>query len=445
MPTLVKRPNSPFWFACFSVTNPDGTVRRLKKSTKRTKKAEAISEAIKLEEAERRESTATTEQAQRAFEILKQAAKTAARGELSEARGREMLASLVEVSTGTPMRSFTVRTWAAEWLAMKKATTKAATRKRYTTHINSFTAWLGDRADAKLEAVTKTDVREFRDAIRSGWNPEGDAPAGPDQPQAIRTAKTTNQYAADAASMFRTAVREGLLLASPAAALERLPEIDSTEREVFTVEEISQIVRAAKKPEWMKGILREDPDDAAARCADWQGLILLGYYSGARLDDCAHLTWGVINKDRSAFTFMPSKTDRKRTRLEIPIHPRLATWLAERAGSISTGPTAPLFPTLATERPGGSQGLSAQFIAIMQTAGVDRRQVRKGIDGVQRAQYARSFHSLRHSLTSTLANLDVPEEIRRKIVGHESAGVHAGYTHTDRATLARAIEKVPSI
>ncbi len=38
---------------------------------------------------------------------------------------------------------------------------------------------------------------------------------------------------------------------------------------------------------------------------------------------------------------------------------------------------------------------------------------------------ARDLIALRHSLTSTLANADVLEEIGRRIVGHESAALHA--------------------
>lgn len=37
MAILLKREGSPYWFAAFDVTMPDGTTRRLKKSTKRTK------------------------------------------------------------------------------------------------------------------------------------------------------------------------------------------------------------------------------------------------------------------------------------------------------------------------------------------------------------------------------------------------------------------------
>jgi integrase len=354
-----------------------------------------------------------------------------------------LLAALVEVSTGAPMRFFTVRTWVAEWLEMKRATSKPATMRRYAAHLEAFIAWLGERADAKLEAVTKADVRGFRDAIRAGWTPEGGAAQDEDETP-VRTAKTCNHYAADVGAVFRAAVREGLLLASPAAALDRLPEHDSTEREVFTVAEVSRLVATAALPAWMKGILRDTPEGAAARCADWQGMILVGFYAGARLGDCAALTWGAVDLDRGTLSFMPAKTERKRKRLEIPLHPRLAAWLAQRAEDADTAPGVPLFPSLAQEQPGGSQGLSAQFVAIMRAAKIDRRTVREGGKG-RRAQHARGFHALRHSLTSTLANLDVPEEIRRRIVGHDSAEVHAGYTHTERETLARAVAKMPSV
>ena len=47
--------------------------------------------------------------------------------------------------------------------------------------------------------------------------------------------------------------------------------------------------------------------------------------------------------------------------------------------------------------------------------------------------------------TSALANADVSDEVRRKIVGHESSEVHAIYTHHEQETLARAIGKLPNV
>jgi hypothetical protein len=92
MATLIKRPGSPFWIAAFDVPQADGTTRRLKKSTKRKKRSEAITEAIRLEELECSASTATGANGSKAYGILSDAAAASAKGELSEARARELLA-----------------------------------------------------------------------------------------------------------------------------------------------------------------------------------------------------------------------------------------------------------------------------------------------------------------------------------------------------------------
>lgn len=451
MATLIKRPNSPFWIAAFDVPQADGTTRRLKKSTKQKKRSEAMTEAIRLKELECSASTATGANGSKAYAILSEAAAAAAKGELSEARARELLARLCEVSTGEPLRFYTVRTWAADWLAVKTTTGKPATLSRYTGSVNAFLAWLGDKADLKLEAITKADVRSFRDAIRDGWTTdkkksgEKKLAKGEKKVSHRRTAKTANHFARDVAGMFRSALREGLLLASPCSALERLPEDDSIEREVFTVAEVSKLVNSAGDDEWQSSVFSDrtlGTETRAARSEDWQGMILVGFYAGARLGDCAHLTWGNVNLTRKTLSFMPAKTDRKRKRLEVPLHPRLVSWLQGRKIGKDD---EPLFPVLSKTSVSGNAGLSSQFVAIMDAGKIDRGTKRVGTKGGARAQHSRSFHALRHSLTSTLANADVSEEIRRRIVGHESAEVHSGYTHHERETLARAVEKMPSV
>ena len=360
MATLIKRPNSPFWIACFDVPQADGTVRRLKQSTKRTKKPEAHAEALRIEEAATKAASSTNETAGKSFAVLTEAADAAARGELSEGRARELLARLCEISTGAPLRFYTVRTWAQAWLTMKAAASERSTQARYKTHVDAFLAWLGERADAKLEIITKADVREFREAIRAGWQaPQEPEPRQGKAAQAPppRTAKTTNHYASDLAGMFRAAVREGLLLASPAAAIGKLPEHDSTERDVFTVAEVGQLVSAAGDPAWLAKLIRSTPE-AAARCQDWQGMILLGFYAGARLGDCARLTWESVNLKRNTLSFMPAKTKRKRKLLEVPLHPRLVTWIKGRDAGAAD---APLFPVMFQD---GHSGLKSAAILI---------------------------------------------------------------------------------
>jgi integrase len=50
-----------------------------------------------------------------------------------------------------------------------------------------------------------------------------------------------------------------------------------------------------------------------------------------------------------------------------------------------------------------------------------------------------SFHSLRHSFNSAMANAGVAQEIRQKLTGHSSAEMNKRYTHHELEPLRAAI------
>jgi hypothetical protein len=227
--------------------------------------------------------TATDEKSTKAFAILTEAAESAARGELSEGRARDLLARLTELSTGQALRFYTVARWRDEWLAMKAATSKLSSLRRYKGHVDDFVEWLGEKANSRLEAVTKIDVRGFRDAIRSGWTGRTDEKGN--EIRTARTAKTTNLYAADVASMFRAAMKDGLILTNPAAALEPLPELDSAERDVFTVAEVGRLVAAAGKFNWQAGMFSKSDPQRKQRSADWEHIPKTNHPHGGPLGD----------------------------------------------------------------------------------------------------------------------------------------------------------------
>ncbi len=56
-----------------------------------------------------------------------------------------------------------------------------------------------------------------------------------------------------------------------------------------------------------------------------------------------------------------------------------------------------------------------------------------------------SFHSLRHSFNSIMANAGVAQEIRQKFTGHSSAEMNKRYTHHELAPLRAAIDAIPSV
>jgi site-specific recombinase XerD len=55
----------------------------------------------------------------------------------------------------------------------------------------------------------------------------------------------------------------------------------------------------------------------------------------------------------------------------------------------------------------------------------------------------KSFHSLRHSFSSALANAGISADVRMKLVGHKSLDVHQRYTHVALAPLKAAIAALP--
>jgi integrase len=115
--------------------------------------------------------------------------------------------------------------------------------------------------------------------------------------------------------------------------------------------------------------------------------------------------------------------------------------LSKLAGSDK--PEKYLMPHMADLRPGGRHGLSQSFKELMKRAGVDSEPVERAA-GV-RTLCRKSFHALRHSFTSALANAGVAPELRMKLTGHTTESVHAGYSHLELQTLKHAISKLPTL
>ena len=80
--------------------------------------------------------------------------------------------------------------------------------------------------------------------------------------------------------------------------------------------------------------------------------------------------------------------------------------------------------------------MSEGFKRIVKKAGIDPMTVPgKGL----RQFTKRTFHSLRHSFNSALANAGVAEEIRMKLTEHQSRPMNECYTHLQVATLKSAV------
>jgi integrase len=155
----------------------------------------------------------------------------------------------------------------------------------------------------------------------------------------------------------------------------------------------------------------------------------LSSFPGQQID------WGPSSRQFDFFRLV--KTDR---RVEVPLHSDLKDQLLLPRAQPKTGEF--LMPHLAKTAVAGHGGLSEQFFKIMERAGIDRRRVQSS---KHRHFSQLSFHALRHSFASNLANAGVPPDLRMRLTGHRSIDVHRRYTHLELAPLVQAIGSLPSL
>ncbi len=381
MPSIYKDPRgrSPFWYVSFF--DADGVQRR--RSTKTEDRALALRLALEWESLGRKGRAGT----------------------VIAAQVRKVVAELVEQATGEALHfqaaSDYFNHWKKQWEASKSKNTIA----RYTQPVDSFLKSLGKRAMQPLANIGPSDLVKWRDSLQKGG----------------RTPSTVNFNIKVVAMVFKKALDLGYITVNPCQGLETIREDVDTERDVFTMDQVKALTVAGKG-------------------SDWEGAVLLAYFTGLRLGDVTTLTWAEVDTSAEGGWYIRRKTRKTKKVVAIPVHPSLQEYLEPRQGVGQ----APLFPFLNGGKPGGKTGLSSQFKKLMERAGIRGRVLRQGGAGARQTS-SLSFHSLRHSFTSAMANAGVPEDVRMLLTGHSTRKVHKTYTHYEEVRVWGAIAAIPGI
>ena len=386
MASLHKDPRkkSPFWYCAYRLADN----RRAFRSTGKIKKDEAWIVCQSFVEMEGK----------------------VAEGEASADQLMKVVNATLKRLGHEPIERPSARKWFERWLATEKGAISEGTLDRYTQIVRRFLNNLGPKADIRLSAITTDDVTKFRDELLE----EG------------RTPRTVNQIIRSILKRpFKVALEEGIIDRNPVGSVRQLRG-EIAEKGVFTPEHVRKLLETEKG-------------------SDWEGLILAGFYTGGRLMDLARLKWSNVDLTEKTLTFWQKKTEGKtpKAKVKIPLHPELEEYLIRHAGL--DNPAAPVFPQLFDKSGSGKNGLSMTFKRIMERAGIKTGLIREKAGEKGRNISALSYHSLRHSFNSALANAGVSQELRQKLTGHASEAMNTLYTHHELQTIRNAVTSLPRL
>jgi integrase len=382
MASLRKKDRSPFWFACFTLS--DG--RRTQRSTGTNNKKKAQRIANKYEDA----------------------ANEAAEGRFIESRARKTIAEIYALGNQDALPNSTIKAYCDSWLKRKELEANERTHERYATAIDHFLNYTGSRAGRDMAHLTVKEITGLRDHLAKSLSPNS----------ANYTVKVLR-------AMLNQARRDGFVETNEASRVTLIQRVRKFERRPFTMPELKRILGAAND--------------------EWRGMILFGLYTGQRLGDIALLTWANVDLQQQELIVTTQKTGRRqiiplaKPLLEYirklpagdnPNAPLFPKACESKNRNPHGGPLSNQFYEILV-----SVGMAKERTHKSEGKGRDAKRQLNEI----------SFHSLRHTATSLLKNAGVSDVVARDIIGHDSAAVSQNYTHIETETKRVALSKLPDI
>jgi integrase len=389
MATIYIRKETGTFYAKFY----DADGKRVSRNTGVSKKREAqkIADSFEVMARERQASNSALPKAFAA--ILETAAREAASGELTLARAEELMTRMHRLAN-PEYKETSLRDYWTQWIADQTAHVTETTVGNYQDDMKRFSEGLGEKVmKAPVRELTSAQVKTALEKLRK----KGD-----------RKGSTINLALASLRRVMESAVAQKLATHNPAKQCRSLSESDSTVRAPFTITEIRAMI------------------DHKQTTAEWKGAITIAAHTGLRAGDVMSLSRK--NVDGTRLVIMPSKTAKTKKVITVPLTPACIQWIGERSGDF--------FPTLKKQ---SKPTTAMQFGAIMKKA-----KVPKEIEQAGGIKASRSFHALRHTFASLLAEADVHSDIRQKLTGHATSRIHQRYTHHDEA-LDRAVGTLPAL
>ena len=293
-----------------------------------------------------------------------------------------MRAAGVEV----PLKRATWKEFSAQFLEDSEAGLSSLVK--YRGEVGQFSDFLGARAGHDLRDITHDDISRFFKMIQKSG----------------RSANTARNTTKTVRAVLQRASLLGFIDSNPAA-LVRLHSGASSSREPFTREEMNRILAAASGEE--------------------RTAILFGLTYGLRAGDACRRKYDEISTQDGVpvIAFIPEKKARAGKLITLPLVGELAE-LKGKTGFIT--------PSLASNQHPGRF-----FNKVMEDAEINRKTKERKGEG--RATNAKSFHSLRHTISSWLMDSGADQRMRQLVCDHDDPKMNARYTHGNIVAMSKAI------
>jgi len=302
----------------------------------------------------------------------------------------------------------------------QKSRIAARSLESYAGHVRLLTRWLGPDKTRPLNLMDGDTLQEwYFDMIDEGRKPA-----------------TANNAVKTLQAIFDRARAEGFCPRNPAELV--LRQYGTADiREPFSADDLAKILSFLRK----KNSLTKTGAFQLRNGTDWLTVCLLGICTGQRFQDCADAKPEDFTPPTKKEPRVWHNTQGKGGKL---VHVPIVEPLESHLLTLSLRPGVPLAPSLAGTPTGGNGGLSEQFSAILDAAGVARERREKKADSKGRGFTNKTFHSFRHTTNTLLDEADVPYEVRKDITGHSSARQNERYTHRSASKLAEVLKRAIS-
>lgn len=280
----------------------------------------------------------------------------------------------------------------------RKAYVSARTHACQKSAFQKLNAFLGTKADAPLERVTRDEAKRFAHAIR----------------KEIRQ-KSARKDISHICAAFNDALDSDLIPKNPFARITIEPDAkeEKLTHEAFSLDEIRMMVEKFP-PEW----------SSAVRCSFET--------FGQRLGDVLALRWEQFDIENRVVNITTGKTGKV---LCQPMRPGFYKWAVENR----RGDRDLVHPNLFTNR----KQASRLFGELLRAYGIGISSIPQA--GKRRTFNSKTFHCIRATCATMIQESGISEGMAMKLVGHDSDTVHRNYVRPDVEQLRKAASELPEL